>query len=412
MEVKIMNLRNDQRGFIFSLDAVLAVLVTLTVLAGVAQIGISSSTYEQHGYLRLERYAEDAIEVMHQTGALDNVIASVVKGNLSQASEIARDNLRTILPPEIQFKFLIGDEGNPYLDNVYPGTENQAWEGIFESVGERAVAIRVTGKRLIPLKVLVWVDTRLPSDQMEMIENFVEEIKLPSWDVRKENNEIRFRNYLLGGMDWAPHVVFIPDSRGFEDATINALIWHYNVRLGGVVGGGGFLYWNEDYNFPFFGVWVLCEDDAHCIDRAWGHENLHVTNHEHPITATSPDYVNYMGDQYPVHEYLFLNPITGEKATPLVENLAYWPGTGGYWWYWYWIEQDWVGLTARWSGVIGENKYNRTVLFNAHLAQSAMEGVGTDDWVDLARRAIEWASGASLKFNPIKLYVWRGEVVS
>ncbi len=404
-----MSLRDDQRGFIFSLDAVLAILVTLTVLAGVAQIGISSSTYEQHGYLRLERYAEDAIEVMHQTGALDNVIISIVKGNLSQASEIARDNLRAILPPEIQFKFLIGDEENLYLDNVYPGTDNQAWGDIFENVGERAVAIRVTGKRLVPLRVLVWVDTRLPGDQVEMIENFVDEIKLQSWDIRTTSDETEFRNYLLGGiMGWVPHVVFIPDSRGFEDATIDALIWHYNIRLGGVVGGGGFLYYNSDYNFPFFGIWVF----SGSMYRALGHENMHIVNHAHPITAVSPDNVEYAGDEYYIYEYLFLHPITGEKATPLVDNLAYWPESGGYWHGWYYIAQDWVALTARWDSIIGENRYNRTVLFNAHLAQSAMEGVGTDDWIDLAQRAIEWASGATLRFNPIKLYVWRGEGVS
>lgn len=401
-----MNFRKDRKGFIFSLDAALAVLVTLTVLAGVVQIDIPSSTYEQHGYLRLERYAEDAIEVMQQTGALDNVIESIVKGDLSQASGIARDNLRAILPQEIQFKFLIGDEENPFLD-VYPGTDNQAWESVFDSVGERAIASRVTGEQLIPLRVLVWVDTRLPGDQTEMVENFVEAIQISSWDVRMTSDEIEFRNYLLGLMGWAPDVIFIPDSREFQNATIDALIWFYNIELGGVVGGGGFLDYNEDYNFPFFGIWILSP-----IDSELGHESMHIVNHEHPITAVSPDYVEYAGDAYPIYEYLFLNPITGEKATPLVDNLAYWPGTGGYWWQGLYINQDWVALTARWAGVIGENAYRRTVLFNAHLAQSAMEGTGTDEWIDLAQRAIEWASGALLKFEPIKLFVWRGEGVS
>lgn len=407
-----MSLRNDRRGFIFSLDATLAILVTLVVLAGVIQIGTSSSTYEQHGYLRLERYAEDAIEVMYQTGVLDNVIESIVTGDLSRAGKIARDNLRAILPPEIQFKFLIGNEENPYLDNVYPSTDNQAWAAVFENVEERAVAIRVTGKRLVPLKVLVWVDTRLHSDQVEMIENFAEIIRLSSWDLRTENDETRFRNYLLGGMNWVPDVVFIPDSRRISESTKDALIWHYNVSYGGVVAGGGFLNYNGDYNFPFFGIWVRLFPPPPLLNSELGHENMHVTNHVHPVTAVSPDYVEYAGDEYPVYEYIFLHPNTCQKATPLVENLGYWPGTSLPW---PWLpcgDQEWVALTARWESVIGENEYRRTVLFNAHLAQSAMEGVGTDDWIDLAQRAIEWASGATLKFNPIKLYVWRGEEVS
>jgi len=399
-----MSFRRDQRGFIFSLDATLAVLVMLIVLAGAARVGVPSSTYEQHGYLRLERYAEDAIEVMRQTGVLDNVIESVVEGDTSQALEAARDNLRAILPREVQFRFSIGGEENPYLDNVYPGVDNQAWESLFENAEEWAVATRLTAKRLDSLNVLVWVDTRLPGDQTEMVENFVEAIRKPDWDVKTTSDEIDFRFYLLGGMGWVPDVVFIPDSRDFQDATINDLIWFYNVQLGGVVGGGGFLKYNEDYNFPFFGIWILPP-----IDSELGHENMQVTNHEHPITATSPNYVEYAGNDYPVYEYLFLNPLTGEKATPLVENLAYWPGTGGYWWWWIYVEQDWVALTARMTSVIGENQYNRTVLFNSHLAQSAMEGVGTDEWIDLAQRAIEWVSGALTRFEPINLYVWRGD---
>lgn len=402
-----MSFRSDQRGFIFSLDATLAVLVALIVLAGVASVGSSSTTYEQHGYLRLNRYAEDSVEVMGLTGTLDNVINLILDDNISQARGAARENLLAILPQGIQFKFLIGDEENPYLDNVYPTDDNQAWENLFDNTEERATATRITAKRLVPLKVLVWVDTRLSGNQTEMIENFVENIRKTDWDVRTTSDEDEFRTYLLGGMGWDPDVVFIPDSEDFSDATINDLIWYYNVELGGVVGGGGFLYNNQDYSFPFFGVWILPP-----IDREGGHENMHVTNHEHPITATSPDYVDYAGDEYPVYEYLFLNPITGEKATPLVENLAYWPDTGGYWWYWYWIEQDWVAATARKTSVVGENQYNRTVLFNAHLAQSAMEGVGTDEWIRLAQRAIEWASGAMTKFEQIKLYVWRGEGVS
>lgn len=407
-----MNLRNDRRGFIFSLDATLAILVTMTVLAGTVQIGTSSSTFEQHGYLRLERYAEDAIEVMYRTGALDNVILSIVQGNLSHAGEIARDNLRTILPPEINFKFVIGKEDDPYLDNVYPGADNEAWEATFEGVGERAVAIRITGKRLVPLKVLVWVDTRLPGDQAEMIENFADVIRKPDWDLRTTSDEIEFRNYLLGGMDWVPDVVFIPDSRRFSESTKNSLIWHYNVRHGGVVAGGGFLNYNGDYHFPFFGIWVRLFPPPPLLINELDHENMHVTNHQHPITAVSPDYIEYAGDEYPVYEYMFRHPATCQKATPLVEDLGYWPETSLPWWWLPCGDQEWVALTARWEGAIGENRYRRTVLFNAHLAQSTMEGEGTNEWIDLAQRAIEWASGALLNFNPIKLYVWRGEEVS
>ena len=394
----------DQRGFIFSLDATLAVVVVMMVMVGVVKVSSPDLIHGQHGYLRLERYAEDALEVLERTGTMDNIIESIATDNVSRAMEMARENLRAILPPEIQFRFVVGDE-TVYLDNVYPGTNNLAWSALFDGAEERAVASRVTAKRLKPLKVLVWVDTRLPPDQVEMIENFVEAIDKPTWDTRTTSDESEFRAYLLSGIGgWRPDSVFIPDSLDMEDATIDALIWHFNINHGGVVGAGGFAP-HQDYNFPFFGVWILPP-----VDAKYGYDNMHVTDRTHPITATSPEYVDYAGDKYPVYEYLFLNPITGEKATPLVDNLAYWPGTGGYWWWWFYIDQDWVALTGRRSGIIvhgvEENTYNRTVLFNAHLAQSAMEGVGTQEWITLAQRAIEWVSSAN--FEPIKLYVWRG----
>lgn len=399
-------MKNDQRGFIFSLDATLAVLVIMMAMAGVARVGGPELVYGQHGYLRLERYAEDALGVMDQVGVLDSIIESIATDNDSAAMEMARDNLLAILPPEVQFKLVVGDE-TVYLDNVYPGTDNLEWSNLFESAEERAVASRVTTKRLAPLKVLVWVDTRLPSNQVQMIEDFIDAIDKPTWDVRRTSDEGEFRTYLLSGIGgWSPDAVFIPDSLDLQDATIDALIWNHNINHGGVVGGGGFLYNNQSYNFPFFGIWILPP-----IDAKYGYESMHIVDHTHPITATSPEYVDYAGDDYPVYEYLFLNPLTGEKATPLVDNLAYWPGTGGYWWWWFYIDQDWVALTARRSGIIAhggipENTYNRTVLFNAHMAQSAMDGVGTGEWITLAQRAIEWVSSAN--FEPIKLYVWRG----
>lgn len=397
-----MSVKNDQKGFIFSLDATLALLIVMIVMAGVARVSGPGLSYEQHGYFRLERYAEDALAVMDQMGVLDNIIESIAEDNDLQAMEMARDNLRAILPPEVQFKLVVGDE-TIYLDNGYPGTDNQAWSGLFEGAEERAIARRVTAKRLAPLKVLVWVDTRLPSGERQMVEDFIEAIDKPTWDLRTTSDEAQFRAYLLTGIGgWSPDAVFIPDSRQFQMATIDALIWHYNINQGGVVGGGAFLYYNAGYNFPFFGIWVVLP-----INRALGYDDMFIVDHTHPITAIFADDVDYAGDDYYIYEYYFLNPITGEKATPLVDNLAYWPNSPRILpWWWRYRDQDWVALTARRTSIIGENEYKRTVLFNAHLAQSAMEGEGTDEWIQLAQRAIEWVSSAN--FEPIKLFVWRG----
>ncbi len=139
-----MSFRRDRRGFIFSLDATLAMLVVMIVMAGVARVSGPEHTYEQHGYLRLERYANDALEVMQLTGTLDNIKNLLAQEETSLAEGLAENELRKILPNEVQFRLLIGNESNPRLDNVYPSAGNHdAWYDNFINAAEIAVAARV-----------------------------------------------------------------------------------------------------------------------------------------------------------------------------------------------------------------------------------------------------------------------------
>ncbi|MGB9521229.1 MAG: hypothetical protein ACPL6F_00595, partial [Anaerolineales bacterium] len=60
----------DEKGFIFSLDATLAVAVLITAIVGLVGFGLQS-IHGQQGSLRLERYANDALEVLQLTGTMD-----------------------------------------------------------------------------------------------------------------------------------------------------------------------------------------------------------------------------------------------------------------------------------------------------------------------------------------------------
>ncbi|GAI17546.1 MAG: hypothetical protein E3J80_02015 [Hadesarchaea archaeon] len=140
-----MSFRRDRRGFIFSLDATLAMLVVLIVMTGVARVAGPELTYGQHGYLRLERYANDALEVMELTGAMDIIENLLAQGEISEAGNLAENVLRKILPGEVQFRLRIGVENNPRLDNVYPSAGKHAeWRAAFENAAEIAVAARVS----------------------------------------------------------------------------------------------------------------------------------------------------------------------------------------------------------------------------------------------------------------------------
>lgn len=139
-----MRFRRDRRGFIFSLDATLAILTVMIVMAGVARMGGPELVYGQHGYLRLERYANDALEVMELTGTMDSIKNFLARGENSEAENLAENELRKILPREVQFKLRIGSENSPRLDNVYPTPDNHdKWQAKFENAEEIAVAARV-----------------------------------------------------------------------------------------------------------------------------------------------------------------------------------------------------------------------------------------------------------------------------
>lgn len=156
-----MSFRRNQRGFIFSLDATLAILVVLIVMAGVARVAEPELVYGQHGYLRLERYANDALEVMELTRTMNNIKNLLAQGKKSKAENLAENELRKILPGEVQFRLRIGAEDNPRLDNVYPSAgKHVEWRAAFTNAKEIAVAAHVSifppENVLDPITLYVW----------------------------------------------------------------------------------------------------------------------------------------------------------------------------------------------------------------------------------------------------------------
>lgn len=148
-----MSFQNEQRGFIFSLDATLGILVVMLVMAGVARAGGSELISGQHGYLRLERYANDALELLYTTGNMDNTLLIrkidnienlLYNGQSVLAENFAENELEKILPNDIQFRLRIGSENRPRLDNVYPSAgKHPQWRSAFDNAKEIAASSRV-----------------------------------------------------------------------------------------------------------------------------------------------------------------------------------------------------------------------------------------------------------------------------
>lgn len=403
-----MSTKNDQRGFVFSLDASLSVLVILVVLAGAVRMAGPELVYEQHGYLRLERYANDALRAMELTGVMDNIVALVKHGDNAAAEVLARAELRKILPAEVQFRFVVGHEADPRLV-VYPSDaeERANWEAAWRDATEVAIATRMSTlpPRRRPYRVLAWLDDDEDQAFMDEIE------RCTGWEVTRTSSEGRFRKEILR---WDTEVVpnqryynaiFIPDAQEDFDASTERNLVMFSLYMGRLVVGGDTLWYNSPPDTWWF--YEVLGVDYRYIGRPPldnRHTGMHIIDDNHPITA-SPYYVSYRvdyaGENYRL--YVYRPPLLVSTQV-----LAQWDNgnTTGV------DPLPWRGIIFRQQYVGGElGRVGIGVLFNMRLAQSAMgANVGKDDWVMLARRAIG-GDVAAWEFEPVTLHVWRGPEV-
>ncbi|MEM2282740.1 MAG: hypothetical protein QXH26_04240 [Candidatus Hadarchaeales archaeon] len=396
-----------ERGFVFSLDAVFAILLTALVVAGTVKLELPGLGYEQHGYQRLSRSASDALLCLEKSGILAQVATLLMNGENENAARLAREALRSLLSEELQFRLDVAENGFyitrtqwrrvgwrwvPYTVQVnchltvYPDNL-RAWDNAFSSQGEMAVAYRVTTDFLIleNFRVLAWVD-----DNKENA--FVHEVCqgwLLPWTT---NNEAEFRNLLASG----PDVVFLPDvSVQWSSTTVWALYAGNSQGSFGVVGGGETVAGQSIFNRitlgRIFGVSYRRTET--------NYENVRITDNTHYITSDFS-----VGDDVPyertLNQYRYR---LSRWAASRVLAQSYWSGGR---------RQENAAIIARAeSARWWWRQQGRAVLFNTRLAQSAMYDnleVRHQEWVILARKAIEWASKKVPRLQPVRLYVWRG----
>jgi hypothetical protein len=390
----------------------------MIVVAGVASAGEAGLSYGQHGYLTLQRYANDALETMSLTGSLDNVSDLVIKGNLNQAKTLVRQELGKVLPEEVQFKLVIGQESNPDLV-VYP-SDATSWDNAFKNAEETVVAVRVLSRRPTTHRILAWLDD--PLDQA-----FMDEVlKGTNWDVTIDKKDANFKNDILrpspnGGLYY--DVIFVPDDNtDVWSQTTKQRLLTYNANKGRLVFGGTTLYTNC-YPIKTLTDWTLLEyfGVGDVYPDGWGSvlagdvklkgkpmivglpefNKMVIKDISEDVTLPPPFSVgytvNYSGQKY--EQYLYIPRTSDPILVPKV--VADWEN----------VPSGWRMDPTPWPAIIWWGETSReTVLFNMRLAQSAMDSTtnppnaGKDDWVLLARRAI----GINVSdFKPATLYVWR-----
>lgn len=396
----------DEKGFIFSLDATLAIAVLITAMLGMASFIGTQTIQEQQGYLRLERYANDALEVLELTGVMDIITNYIRQGYPENAEYLAETQLRKILPNEIQFRLVIGDENSPRLDNVFstPG-KHEEWITAFKNVNEMAKAVKVTTLPLKRLRVLAWVE----NDDEEFIFQLLVNAGI---DIKKTNAITEFWNEVDTAIaNWQPghpyyDAIFIPDAEidlapnGLASKIIDLVT--YQKLDGRIVVGGSTLYHNcqleETDGFLWESLGIRWDDSLQEI--FWPSlDNMRIINSANFVTQSykNGDNIEY-NSNYALYVY---TPIDGSWV------VAQWEDVPSF------IAAPIGGIIVRPGG------YSHTrmgilpkpaVLFNMRFAQSATDvnnPMGTADWITLTKFALGYEEVLEL----VTLYVWRGPPV-
>lgn len=102
----------DDRGFIFTVDATLALIILIVFTASVATYYMLP-TYMGPEHQHLEVLAEDALEAMQNDGTLYAAAVKYAEGNTSGAEFVLRDDMNNLVPSDVAYKITIGT--NPSL---------------------------------------------------------------------------------------------------------------------------------------------------------------------------------------------------------------------------------------------------------------------------------------------------------
>ena len=92
----------DEKGFIFTVDASLALIVVIVFAASMATY-YYAPIFMGDDHQHLEALADSALSVMEQDGTIQNAAAESNKGNITGAQDILNNRLRMLIPNEIAY---------------------------------------------------------------------------------------------------------------------------------------------------------------------------------------------------------------------------------------------------------------------------------------------------------------------
>ncbi len=440
-----MKLKNSEEGFVFTLDATLAILVSLLALASVASIGSSLKTHEQFGRLRLQRVGQDAVRALSEKGVFENAVLALENGRISKAERLLRENLNKAMPEHTQFKLFIRDQ---LL--IYPTKNEDEWENLYENIEDRTVA---NLQYSVPaqenyFRVLTWENETREETLVDNINTM-----RPLWFMEKVSDQATFQYEIErtdndGNSFEYYDTVFIPDADiEFSEDTIDAL--KNFAKHGRLVVAGDTLYNNQDTVHdddedltPTFGIYDWDDDGYYNHDiRRHDYSDFTLEGVEkmycqpikapklhHPILYgfTPIDNLSYDGDYvYTYDDYRdpIYNGVGYLNYSDLIESHEFHDSATA-------DDVDYdhnnAHVLTNWGhgpedqrlatcGVIVNNEHPTTgddvkaIFIPANVAQTVNRDESAYKWLRLTANSLSGTGGYELFHDPITISLWRGE---
>jgi hypothetical protein len=98
----------DDKGFIFTVDATLALVVVMVLTVTVASYSLLP-IYQGSDHQHLEAIASSALEVMEQDGTLSSAAVDTAMGRTTEAQGNMTNRLNSVIPPGIAYEMTIKD---------------------------------------------------------------------------------------------------------------------------------------------------------------------------------------------------------------------------------------------------------------------------------------------------------------
>ena len=106
----------DDKGFVFTADATLALVVVIVFTASVVVYAMLP-VYQGQDHQHLQALADSALATMEQDGTLRDAAVYYANNNSTEAQSILTNSLNSILPSDVSYKMTVNGYSDPAMND-------------------------------------------------------------------------------------------------------------------------------------------------------------------------------------------------------------------------------------------------------------------------------------------------------